>query len=163
MVTYPDRTAFFGNYFRIGGDSEVCSTLGLRGTDQASMSALAILCQSKVKGEFINTGEKQAKLSITSRKDGLPRIEIEFEPRIPVRSGLNKTEPHYGWCVLFLVSILCGTRRSFPRLRFPGARWPTFPSTSRLHVWRFIEVHDDAISASGPRHAGAGWETVSSC
>jgi len=35
--------------------------------------------------------------------------------------------------------------------------------TSRLHVWRFIEVHDDVISASGPKHAGAGWEIVSSC
>ena len=60
--------------------------------------ALAILCQSKINGEVINTGEKQAKLSITSRKDGLPGIEIEFEPRVPVRSGLNDTEPHL-WMV----------------------------------------------------------------
>jgi hypothetical protein len=39
----------------------------------------------------------------------------------------------------------------------------TFLGTSRLNVWRFIEVHDDVVSASDPMHAGAGWETVSSC
>jgi hypothetical protein len=101
------------------------------------MSALAILCQSKVNGEVINTGEKQAKLSTTSRKDGLPRIEIEFEPRIPVRSGSNETEPQL-WMVCQLPCVYtCGTRRFLPQIALPWrsvAYVPEYLAVARLEV-----------------------------